>query len=543
MRRTIWWAPVLTLLPMACTDDQDTPVATVDADCPADVAEPLADWGEAGFSGVVTVTTGGEVDCIVATADHADDTVFHIGSVSKAFTAAAVLDLVDVGTIAIDDRAGDLVPGLTGPVADATVEQLLLHTSGVIGSHGADDEPLDHDAAVAAISRLGLAFPPGSEFLYSNTGYTLLALIVEAATAPAGHRTYLTEHVLALPDGSTAGGFTEGDPDDTADHWAVAGNGDLAMTVPELAAWTHAVFAGEIVGPAAVERIRTPGFDNGDGTGETAGWVAVDGAVLGQPFVAAAGGGGDTGHNAVVVWLPDTDRVLAMASDGDEITAEDLLQAVGPALAAGDVPPGPEPDGDAEVDPGELAAVEGRYDLAGGDGGFEVTVTDDGDGLAIAADGPAAVVALLPLPEDVSADEAAEHEADVLALLAGETSVGRDELELLEEDLGPIDDVELTGTVVADGELRTYVVLTAGGESQGAWYAVNGEGGIEAVELTDDPPTLVLVPVGDGRFVPDDPTGEEVDVAIEIVGDELIVTGPDGADGADGAAVRARRAG
>ena len=516
------------LLLAACTDDTDGPTAE-DDDCPAELAEPLAAWGASGFSGVVVVTTAGEADCTVATAGHGPDTVFGIGSVSKAFTAAAVLDLVDAGTIALDDRAGDLVPGLDGPVAGVTVEQLLLHTSGLIGSHGLDSEPLEHDAAVAAISRLTLAFEPGTDFLYSNTGYTLLALIVEAV-APGGHRGYLTEEVLALPDGSTAGTFGEGDPSATGDHWAVAGNGDLAMTVPELAAWTHALFTGDIVGHGALERITTPGFDMGDGTGETAGWVAFDDSRFGTPFLGVAGGGGDTAENAVVVWLPEAERVIAVASDSEEVTAEDLLLAIGPALATGDVPPRPEARG-TEVDRAELEAAAGRYDIdAGGSGGsdtgdsggFEVSVVD-GDRLAVAASGPTAVAALFPRPGGVSAAEVAEHEAAVIALLAGETAVGRDELDLLEEDLGPVDDVVLTGTIVADRELRTYVLLTAGGEEHGAWYSVDEHGEISAVELTDELPTLVLVPIGDGRFVPDDPTGAGADLTVEFRGDELAV--------------------
>lgn len=73
------------------------------------------------------------------------DTVFSIGSVSRAFTAALVLDLVDRDRLALDERAGDVVPGLTGPAAGATVGQLLPHTSGLTGQHGADHRPLDHD--------------------------------------------------------------------------------------------------------------------------------------------------------------------------------------------------------------------------------------------------------------------------------------------------------------------------------------------------------------------------------------------------------------
>ncbi len=487
---------MLTLLLSSCVDDNDPPGANAsgttttapvpdDPNCPAELAGPLHAWGEAGFSGVVVISSGGTFDCRYATtaADTGIDTIFNIGSVSKAFTAAAVLDLVDAGTIALHDQAGTLVAGLDGPVADATVEHLLLHTSGLLGTHAADDDPITRDEAVAAISGLELAFPPGTDYLYSNAGYTLLALIVEA-TSGTTHHAYLREHVL------TSGG------DFTTQHWAVAGNGDLAMTVPELATWAHDLFTGDL-GP----QIRDLAFDHGDGTTEVPGWVAFDADRFGAPFLGTAGGGGDNLDNAAVVYFPDTDRVVALTSDTDDLRAEDLLRAIGPALATGD--PIPRPDQPAaDVDPEVLEAVAGTYD-----GGY--TVTADDDGLLIAATTPDAVADLFPRP-----DGAHDHETAVLALLHGETAPGREELELLEDDLGAIEAVDLLGTIVGDGELRTYVTLTTADGERLAWYALDDEGGIAGAELTDEPPTQRFVPVAGDRFVPDDPTGSGSDVVV-----------------------------
>lgn len=506
-RRTAFGVLAIALLTSACIDDDDPPVdagagfttTTVplpdDPNCPADLADPLHAWGEAGFSGVVAISTGGTFDCRYATtpADTGIDTVFNIGSVSKAFTAAAVLDLVDAGTMALDDRAGALVPGLAGPVADATVEQLLLHTSGLLGTHAGDADPITRDEAVAAISGLELAFPSGTDYLYSNAGYTLLAIIVES-TSGTTHQAFVREHVL------TAGDFT-------TQHWAVAGNGDLAMTVPELAAWAHDLFTGDL-GP----QIRDLTFDHGDGTTEVPGWVAFDDDLFGAPFLGAAGGGGDNLDNAAVVYLPDTDQVIALTSDTDGIRAEDLLRAIGPALATGDPIPMPNEPA-ADIDPEVLEAAAGTYD-----DGYVVTVDDDG--LLIAATTPDAVAALFPRPEG-----AGDHEEAVLALLQGETAVGRDELALLEDDLGAIEAVDLLGTIVGDGELRTYVtVTTADGEHHLAWYALDERGGIAGVDLTDEPPTMRFVPAAGGRFVPDDPAGTGPDVVVTFDGDAIVVS-------------------
>src|SRR5690606_20316260 len=112
--------------------------------CETELVRELSGWAEAGFSGSIAFATETGLECAAAfgLADTAasepntTETVFAIGSVSKAFTAAAVFGLVDGGELALGDRAGDLVPGLGGPAAEATVEQLLLHTGGLTGSHG-----------------------------------------------------------------------------------------------------------------------------------------------------------------------------------------------------------------------------------------------------------------------------------------------------------------------------------------------------------------------------------------------------------------------
>lgn len=578
MKRLLATAAVLVTLTASaasCTSDTETPEAGAGAPaggaadapaCPPELDEAFGAWAEAGFSGTIAMLTDGQPDCLAAygTADAATgapntvDTVFAIGSVSKAFTAAAVYALADDGKLAPTDRAGDLVPGLVGPAAGVTVEQLLVHTGGLTGGHGDDHQPLGHDEAVAAIGGLSQAFPPGTDHLYSNAGYTLLALIVDEVSGTA-YREFLASRVLTLPGGAVAGGFWDGSPapagpravgvlddgstgqagDFPGPHWAMAGNGDLAMTTGELAAWTHALFTGQITSRGAAAAIARPGFDHGDGTAETPGWVALDESRFGEPVLAVAGGGGDTGQEAVVAWLPESERVIAVASNTPDVTAEDLLAAVGPALVAGELPPppaGPSGDGHGGLDAEEMAALAGTYVLTADDaaddpadgsagGSFEVAPHDDG--LAITASGPAAVAALFPLPDGIAADAAA-HEGRVRALVAGETDAGREEREAVESELGPIEEVALVGTIVEDRELRTYVTITAGGEPVTGWYALDEHGGVAAVDLGGGGPTVVVAPAGRGAFRPADPTASAADVTVGFGEDRLTVAGPAG---------------
>jgi CubicO group peptidase (beta-lactamase class C family) len=529
MRRAMAMLVMTTIVVAGCgagaTPPKPDPVA-----CDPAIERALRAWARAGFSGSIAALTAGEPECLAAYgAGNTADTVFSIGSISKAFTAAAVLDLVDDGKLALDDRAGDLVPGLEGPAARATVEQLLLHTSGLTGTHGTDHEPLGRRQAIEAIGGLEQAFEPGSDFLYSNAGYTLLALIVEE-TSDTPYREHMVSRILppgggfwdgapAAP-GPRAVGVVDGEPSAEmggfdGPHWAIDGSGDLAMTPLTLATWTHGLFTGRLLSPEAVEILMTPGFERSGGQSETPGWVLYDASVFGQPVFATAGGGGDVGHNAVVAWIPEAERVVAIATNTPRVTAEELLRAVGPAWASGE--PLPMPDRPARgVDRAELASAAGTYRLAGG-GAFDVAVR--GRRLAVSARGREAVAALFPLYGGFTNADAAAHERRVLALLAGETEEGRRE----RAAIGRIGRVETGGTVVEDGELRTYVRIASGDRALTGWYALNEHGGVEAASIPADPPTLLLAPGGGDRFRPDAPAGGAPDVTAAFDGDRMTV--------------------
>ncbi|WP_328473305.1 beta-lactamase family protein [Actinoplanes sp. NBC_00393] len=525
----------------ACTADRD----------PAPSCEPKLEaafgaWAQAGFSGAIAVSTGGRFECLAGygTADDATgarntaDTVYSIGSVSKAFTATAILQLAGDGKLSLDDPVGKLVPAVTGPVAEATVRQVLLHTSGIGGSIGADDQPLDRAGAIAAINKLDLAFPPGTDDAYSNAGYTLLAIIIDTVSGMS-YRDYTVNHVLTPPGG---GGFWHGRPaaagpaaagylDDgkpgrsrtfAGPYWTTEGNGSLAMTSKELASWAHALFHGplaELAGDLA--------HPMGDGRSYTlGGWAAFDAKVYGTPIVAIAGGGGDVGHNVAVVWLPARDRVIVMASNRSVLTAEELLAATVPSLVAGK----PLPTPTAPAGGSDLTEIVGEYRLDTG-GSFEVTAAGNRPG--IAAVGADAVGALFPPGGRFSADDLRAHEQRVLDLLTGQTRQGREERSAVEAEFGPITAVAAGGTVVADGEMRTYVTVTTRDGPQPGWYAVDEHSNIEGAELPTVPPALTLVPVAANRYRP---AGTGPDVTLDFAGGTVTVSGPAGT-----ATVRASR--
>ena len=493
----------------------DAAAVDVAGPCEADIVDAVGAWGDAGFNGVVVVD-GADGRCGVGVGQLigeqvTSDSVFAIGSVSKAFTAAAVLQLEATGALDLDESVGAYVEGLTGPAAAATIESLVFHTSGLVGSHGEDSEPLSKQAAIEAISALTVDETARGTFLYSNTGYTVLAMVIEGASG-IDYRRYMSEHVL--PDGAR---FWH---DDDRGEWATEGNGDLAMSANVLADWTRDVFDGAVVPPESLDLVLEPTVDD-DGQGITAGWARVSADLFGEPVVATAGGGGDTGHNVVTAWLPTSKRTVVIASSTGAITAESLLQAIGAAVVSGDA--WPRPDDTAQVDADLLELSAGTYTLPTG-GHYEVVAGED----RLVVD-PVGADALAAIGQhgDVADDEVASHEEGVLGMLAGQTEPGRAERALLEEDFGPLVDVTLLGSMIEDGELRTYVEISfAQDGTRAGWYALNASGGIEGVDLAG-PPSVGLIPTSRGFRVDGQPLGEQA-VIVTFDNEAMTIAGSAG---------------
>lgn len=213
------------------------------------------------------------------------DSAFDIGSISKEFTAATVLRLVDDHRLALDDTVASHLPGF--PYPDITVRQLLSHSSGI-------PEVLDHygmqlqaghlsapittrDAvSVLAAEQKPLLFAPGTRFEYSNTGYIVLSLLVEHMTGqpfadylkttlfdPLGMAHSRLRTPGDAPIANRAYGFQEsplGDrrANDQIPNFFIQGAGGVYSTVGDLARWQHALNTGRVISPALYAQATTP---------------------------------------------------------------------------------------------------------------------------------------------------------------------------------------------------------------------------------------------------------------------------------------------
>jgi len=217
------------------------------------------------------------------------DMRYSIGSISKQFTAAAILLLQEQGKLSIDDAVGKYVPGLTRG-NEVTIREILSHTSGYQDYWPEDylmTPMLQPESAQQILDTWGkkpLDFEPGAQWQYSNTNYVIAGRIVEAV---AGEPLFdfLTQHIFR-PLGmksvwnSDEEALTHTDATAYYRHalgplrlapkegrgWMFAA-GELAMTAHDLALWDESLLAGTILKPASYKEMFTEvKLKNGKGT-------------------------------------------------------------------------------------------------------------------------------------------------------------------------------------------------------------------------------------------------------------------------------------
>ncbi len=144
------------------------------------------------------------------------DTVFRLASVTKQFTATAIIMLAGQGTLSVDDPITRFFPDYPTSGHDITVQHLLNHTSGIF-SYTSDPEflskvrrDLTPAQMLAEFSRVPFDFKPGAKYQYNNSGYVLLGMIIEQASGMS-YEEFLKSHIFA-PLGMTQSCYLHNEP-------------------------------------------------------------------------------------------------------------------------------------------------------------------------------------------------------------------------------------------------------------------------------------------------------------------------------------------
>jgi CubicO group peptidase (beta-lactamase class C family) len=282
------------------------------------------------FSGVVLVSKDGEQSKVFergwADADERIEntihTAFDSSSISKMFTAVAILQLVDEGQVTLDDTLDDLMDDVPDDKQEITVRQLLDFTSGLGEFHDTegDFEPMDRNQAWRAIVDQDLLFEPGSDEAYSNSSYTLAALLVEVVTGrdfTEVVKDLFAEVGLAETDfyggenlqeinvatGHDAETNRANNPADWEATWALLGSGGIASTPADLLTWWESLIHNQtVLQPETTEFLLE----------EIHATVVVGGMEL-----RGAAGTNDFGFDAMIVDLVERDTTLVVVSNAN----------------------------------------------------------------------------------------------------------------------------------------------------------------------------------------------------------------------------------
>ncbi len=262
------------------------------------------------------------------------DMVVRLGSITKQFTAAAVLMLAEEGKIDLDAPVSAYLPDYAGPAAVVTVGQLLNHSGGLPNYTDRPEYPARMREAqtveqmIDRFEALPLEFEPGTRWSYSNSGYLLLGAIVEAVSGtsyeevvetrifgPLGMERSRYGHENEVVPGRVEG--YQGPPGDY-EHAAYLSMtqpyaaGSLLSTVDDLARWDAALDAGEILSdehrallgrPVVLTDGSSSGYSYGFSVGDYAGHRMIH------------HGGGINGFSTYMIRVPEEDVFIAIFSN------------------------------------------------------------------------------------------------------------------------------------------------------------------------------------------------------------------------------------
>jgi CubicO group peptidase (beta-lactamase class C family) len=226
------------------------------------------------------------------------ETVFQLQSITKSFTATAIMMLVEEGKVGLDDRLGKYLDGLPDDWGPITVRHLLTHTSGIkdfINEPTVDlTKDISPEDVIQSLAKLPLNFPPGEKYAYSNTGYHLLGMIIHKVTGTPWPEFLRQRIFLPLQMTNTdivsatcrltnrANGYSWGSSGLEEGRFVAptilgyAGGGMLS-TVLDLAKWDAALYTEKVLPKSTLRQMWTPAkLNSGSKTQYGFGWAVDD---------------------------------------------------------------------------------------------------------------------------------------------------------------------------------------------------------------------------------------------------------------------------
>lgn len=259
---------------------------------------------------------------------------FWIASMTKGFTAAAVLELVERKKLRLTDSLGALLPGIPADKKRITIHQLLTHTAGLSGTYSAGGIA-SRDSAIKAILALPLEHAPGDGYRYSDDNYELLAAIVELVSGQTWEH-FVTSEILRparlVHTGFACGGATTGKARmDQANgsrsscmksemtDWGHRGANGMWSTPDDMLRWSRILSRRNDVVPDRVrEMLNAPHVRvRQEGDVDVSYGYGVRVYTLNEKVIEVMhSGSGDEGHTSIVRLFPTGLTVIVLSTSG-----------------------------------------------------------------------------------------------------------------------------------------------------------------------------------------------------------------------------------
>jgi len=344
---------------------------------------------------------------------NAADTIFEAGSVSKQFTAMAVLLLAKDGKLSLDDPVRRYIPELPELAAPITIRQMLQHTSGLRDWGSVEDiagwprgtRVYTHAHVLDIVARQSrLNFAPGTRWSYSNSGYNLAVMLVSRVTGepfaeftrkrifePLGMtRTSWRDDFTRVVKGRAIAYAASDDGYKTDMPFEnVHGNGGLLTTVGDLLRWNRNFSESRVGDPALLQAAQTPGRLN---SGEEHGYAFGLAVNRYKGLQEIRHSGTTASYRAYVSRFPDAQVSVAVLCNAGDSMPRTTLHAVADLYLANALRPDPEPV-PATVADARLDGLAGLYRNA--ERGDVIRIERAGHSLRLGSDTP--LVALSPL--------------------------------------------------------------------------------------------------------------------------------------------------
>ena len=313
---------------------------------------------ENGFAGAIAVIKNGEV---VINKGYGftnrntkslnnPNTIFDIGSNTKQFTATAVLKLVELGKIQLTDSLSTFFKTISEDKKSITIHQLLSHSSGLVDAIGKDFTKVSKEDFLQQLFATKLLFKPGEKYSYSNTGYSILGIIIESVSNQS-YETFLNEYLFTpagmqqtgylLPKWNSeqiAWSYNRGILEDESPvfkyqkenniTWHLKANGGINASQNDMLLWYKALKSNTILSKESFKKLTTSHIHFVSGKyeyGYAYGWTV---RILEGNLKRLTHNGSNGAYSHSLIWFPEKDIFISYVTNANSSEVEYLAYEV-----------------------------------------------------------------------------------------------------------------------------------------------------------------------------------------------------------------------